>query len=381
MRDAGVLEYSSPMAVFPDRLRLSGEGECVPVWIHGARQFAKGGLVEAADKVRGAGRYGDSQLIHVNEEELAELTRMWGDPTINPDTGLPEFFLGGLFKIFKKILPIAASFIPGVGPAIGGALGVSGTAGSAIGSTLLGAATGALAGGGKGALAGAGQGLLGATAANTGTKPTVMPVDTTTPAAAAQGAAQVAAGTPAKVSFWNQKTFGIPNKFAVPLIGGALLLASRGSKDQGEDAGFNGKSSVDDIVGSKFQPVFRGNLGPAQGYYSNLSANTSPIDRAEQYAYGSGPERRFFNYAVGGRVQGGSGDGRADDVPAMLSDGEYVIDAETVALLGDGSNRAGADRLDRMRVEVRKHKGRRLASGAISPNARSPLSYAVGGRT
>jgi len=38
----------------------------------------------------------------------------------------------------------------------------------------------------------------------------------------------------------------------------------------------------------------------------------------------------------------GSGSGRDDTINAKLSDGEYVIDAETVALLGDGSNAEGA---------------------------------------
>ena len=33
----------------------------------------------------------------------------------------------------------------------------------------------------------------------------------------------------------------------------------------------------------------------------------------------------------------GEGTGRSDEIPAYLSDGEYVIDAETVSMLGDGS--------------------------------------------
>ena len=38
----------------------------------------------------------------------------------------------------------------------------------------------------------------------------------------------------------------------------------------------------------------------------------------------------------------------------LLSDGEYVIDAPTVAALGDGSTKAGARRLDDMRKQIRK---------------------------
>jgi hypothetical protein len=82
------------------------------------------------------------------------------------------------------------------------------------------------------------------------------------------------------------------------------------------------------------------------------------------------------SYAVNG-----AGDGRSDEIPALLSDGEYVIDAETVALLGDGSSKAGAKRLDDLRVKIRKHKGRNLARGRFSDNAKAPEKYLSGGRT
>lgn len=82
-------------------------------------------------------------------------------------------------------------------------------------------------------------------------------------------------------------------------------------------------------------------------------------------------------YAVGGGVSG-RGSGRSDEIDARLSDGEYVIDAETVALLGDGSSRAGADRLDKFRVAVRKHKGRDLAAGRFSVAAKPAAAYLEG---
>jgi hypothetical protein len=80
-------------------------------------------------------------------------------------------------------------------------------------------------------------------------------------------------------------------------------------------------------------------------------------------------------YAVGG-----SGSGRDDTIDAKLSDGEYVMDAETVAMLGDGSNKEGAARLDQMRAALRAHKGKNLARGQISPDAKSPLAYLKGAR-
>lgn len=75
----------------------------------------------------------------------------------------------------------------------------------------------------------------------------------------------------------------------------------------------------------------------------------------------------------------GSGHGRSDTINARLSDGEYVIDAETVALLGNGSTKAGAAALDMMREQLRKQKGKSLAKGKFSPDAKSPLAYMKGG--
>ena len=75
------------------------------------------------------------------------------------------------------------------------------------------------------------------------------------------------------------------------------------------------------------------------------------------------------------RLYSGGGSGRDDTIDARLSDGEYVMDAETVALLGDGSTREGARRLDHMRSKLRAHKGKVLARGKFSPDAKSPLSY------
>lgn len=78
------------------------------------------------------------------------------------------------------------------------------------------------------------------------------------------------------------------------------------------------------------------------------------------------------------RLARGAGTGREDTINARLSDGEYVIDAETVAMLGDGSTKAGAKKLDDMRSALRKHKGNALAKGKFSPNAKSPLAYLKG---
>ena len=135
----------------------------------------------------------------------------------------------------------------------------------------------------------------------------------------------------------------------------------------------------------------------------------------DYYTYGTRPEAKFFEYDVQlekpvqpelppakppgdepvmaqgglmGYADGGSkesryvdgpGSGREDKIPALLSDGEYVMDAETLALLGDGSTKEGARRMDQFRAKIRQHKGRALSRGQISPDAKSPEEYMGGG--
>lgn len=109
----------------------------------------------------------------------------------------------------------------------------------------------------------------------------------------------------------------------------------------------------------------QGNTDARQGAYVAKA-------RGGMYAAGGGPLN------VMARLVRGGGSGRDDTINARLSDGEYVMDAETVAMLGDGSTDEGARRLDRMRSQLRKHKGKTLAKGKFSPNAKSPLAYLKG---
>ena len=127
-----------------------------------APQYAKGGLVDEAREVKAASRNGDTMVIHINKDEYAKLVEQWGEPTINPETGLPEF--GWFSSIFKFILPIALGFIiPGIGEVIGtslfGAAGLSGAVDAlvgvtGIGSVVSGALTGAAVGGVTAAVSG-----------------------------------------------------------------------------------------------------------------------------------------------------------------------------------------------------------------------------------
>lgn len=87
-------------------------------------------------------------------------------------------------------------------------------------------------------------------------------------------------------------------------------------------------------------------------------------------------------YARGGDYvrPDGRGNGRSDHVPAVLSPGEFVMDAETVALAGDGDNSAGAREFERLRQNIRRDKGKALAKGKFSPDAKPLASYMAKGK-
>lgn len=116
--------------------------------------------------------------------------------------------------------------------------------------------------------------------------------------------------------------------------------------------------------------------------YYTFGQVVNPADILNQMAQGGQPKQGGLHvptvegrhdYRAGSRVTG-EGDGQSDDIPAMLADGEYVFDADTVAQLGNGSTKAGSDLLDKFREEIRAHK-RSAPINKIPPPAKSPLAY------
>ena len=129
-------------------------------------QMAEGGIVRLpqmtpiAREMAAMGRNGDTMLAHITPQEAMMLKRMGGSGTINPYTGLPEFFIGKLFKgLVKGIKKFAKSTIGRIvisvalgaflGPAAAGFLGASSAAAVA-------AVSGAVGGFGSSLLAGDG---------------------------------------------------------------------------------------------------------------------------------------------------------------------------------------------------------------------------------
>ena len=74
-------------------------------------EMAEGGVPSIAQAIARMGRRGDTMLAHITPEEARLLKRRGGSGTINPRTGLPEFFI-------KKIFKSAKSILKGVGRAI-----------------------------------------------------------------------------------------------------------------------------------------------------------------------------------------------------------------------------------------------------------------------
>tara|TARA_R110000868_G_scaffold34737_10_gene125234 strand:+ start:1460 stop:2683 length:1224 start_codon:yes stop_codon:yes gene_type:complete len=124
-----------------------------------------------------------------------------------------------------------------------------------------------------------------------------------------------------------------------------------------------------------YRQAQRGPGGPgnyAQGGYLRMMRGGYPSDLMMGM-----PMRR--DYGRGNYVTpDGQGDGRSDHVEARLSPGEFVVDAESVSMLGNGDNAAGARKLEEMRRGVRKQKGKALVKGKFSPDAKSPESYMRG---
>ena len=110
-------------------------------------------------------------------------------------------------------------------------------------------------------------------------------------------------------------------------------------------------------------------------YYNNPQFSGSPVMMKEGGA--ARPEISYeveqFNYPSGlGFYVSGETKGQDDKIPAMLSDGEFVIPADVLAHLGDGNNNAGAKKLDEMIKKIRGSKGMK---NALPPKAKSLTTY------
>jgi hypothetical protein len=170
------------LAVLQEMRQMQGAGAQEPMnmgpTVEGLQPIgmASGGLADVGQYLAAQGRYGDTMLAHITPEEAALLKRRGGSGTINPVTGLPEFFLKKLFGAVKSVvkgvvnvvkdvlkspvgrvlgtIALAAVLGPaGVGLSMGTAAGLAGAgttlmAGGSIKEALISGALGYVGGGG-----------------------------------------------------------------------------------------------------------------------------------------------------------------------------------------------------------------------------------------
>ena len=344
------------------------------------------------------GRMGDNTLVHVNPMELKALNAMAGPGglTQNPVTGLPE-----AFKI-KDILPVLGGIAGAalLGPAAAAALGKIGitSAGAVTGvATGLGTTGGALLKGDsleEAAMQGLGSGLTagmltpgggggvgkeavsqlsesaakelgeeglrkyGEQAFKTGIKSLAdeglaetakFGLKTAGLKGIAGGAAGAALSNPAMYEIPKEPTYTPPS--TVPVT---------------ERTQTASKEDIDRYIrqGGATPQFF--NYSPAQipvefGGIAKEGGSMGDVPATYMAQGGDTSESGMFS----GMVEAPEGDGMSDNVSfevvgdpeikqAMLSPDEYVMDAFTVAALGNGSSDAGAEKLDNFRKALRE---------------------------
>ena len=106
----------------------------------------------------------------------------------------------------------------------------------------------------------------------------------------------------------------------------------------------------------------RGGVPKKKPYSGALSQFRFDPSAYRPYSYADGGIASLGSYSDGGRMLKGPGDGMSDSIPASigskqparLADGEFVVPADVVSHLGNGSTDAGAKQLYSMMYKVRK---------------------------
>lgn len=346
--------------------------------MHFRRQM---GLRQMAQQLKHHGTGGDDVLAHINPHEAQYLQHHEG-MSINPHTGLPEFGFWRkaekfLRKPFKAALPIAGAFLGNMmAPGLGGSMvggGIGGALSSkkhplqhALGGALMGGAGSLAFGGGelpefmKSALPGAGT-----TAAATkhlgnigdvGKKKIIEEV-------AKEG--------------WGDKLMNFITKdpiqtglLATTAIGALMSRPKYGKGDFGHKEG-----SLNDVIMTN-RALRAEHEAPVR---HPKPLNRKPIKYSPEQWFGSPGQLPFFEeanpeteyYAQGGSVQhhdyshggyvDGDDGGQSDRVPIEMKPGQYVMDATTGSLLGDGNPKKGAQ-------DLLNWQDRALSSGTVNLN-------------
>jgi hypothetical protein len=321
------------------------------------------------------------QAFERTGRDMTEYTVGSGEMNVNPFTGYEEAFdlIKGIKNIFKKaapiLLPAAVSFLfPGMAPVLSGA--IAGGVGSLLtGGDLKDALKGAALGGLSSSLTsyatrgnfgfqgdpsietgalglrkfgeGAGTGLEGKLS---GVKDFfVEPQQTAVEIAGGQEAFDALKG-PAQAELFKQASAsgGLNLGRAIPAGLGVMALAGGFDpieEDPLEDPYENTSRELVDMYPERYTS---GRIvAPRRRKLEDILRESNPdYPPIEMYAKAGG---EAFPRRMGAIA--GPGTGTSDDVPAMLSDGEFVMTAQAVRGAGNGSRKEGVKNMyDMMRA-------------------------------
>lgn len=159
------------------------------------------------------------------------------------------------------------------------------------------------------------------------------------------------------------------NPYQGGFMGGSAFMPpmAMGMGGKGGRSYYEPPRPAEDFIGKRFQV-----------YTPQAPTVNTNVYRPGYAAGGIAGESHLGGYAAGGnpRLLKGPGDGMSDDIPAViankqparLADGEFVIPADVVSHLGNGSTDAGAKHLHKMMDRVRKARtGKKVQGKQIKP--------------
>jgi hypothetical protein len=122
-----------------------------------------------------------------------------------------------------------------------------------------------------------------------------------------------------------------------------MALGGSGKQDQNQPSLVQGPTGVELL---QQQPLKYG--------FSPTSFQAQPAPAVRMVPTLSPAYPGYPRYAAAGGHISGPGTGTSDDVPAMLSDGEFVLTAKAVRGAGNGSRKEGAKKLYQLMNNLEK---------------------------
>lgn len=249
----------------------------------------------------------------------------------------------------------------------------------------LGATGGAAAGTGAGwgGLTAASTGGMGLTAASVPSLAGSLAVPTTGALAAGVGTAgEAASSLPSLKDVYKAYSYGKKG------LGVLNALSGAGGQTAGTGGGYGISAAPAASQYVAFNPTIQAPTGLGiSNTYNPLATQPLFLSKLSEFKadqpaeLASGGIADLGGYSDGGRLLRGPGDGMSDHIPATiggkqparLADGEFVIPADVVSHLGNGSTDAGAKQLYKMMDNIRKARtGNPKQGKQINPDKFTP---------